>query len=298
MDLRELRTFRTVATLLSFNRAAQVLHYAQSTVSAQVQALEEDLDVRLFDRLGRAVILTEAGERLLAYAEKLLDVAEEARAEVKGGSEALGTLTIRVPESLCVLRLPPVLARFQARFPRVRLNLTTCTHEGLAKDLRQGVTDLAFLLADTITAADLEVEHLGAERLVLAAPPGHPLAGRRKVRAADLQGATLLLTRVDCSYRRPFEQMLRQENAAPGCLWELGSVEAVKRCVMAGLGLTILPRAAVAGELASGKLMALAWPPGGWEVAILMIWHRQKWLSPTLRAFMEEARQALGTVFA
>lgn len=293
MDLRELRTFRAVATQLSFSRAAQALHYAQSTVSAQVQALEEDLDVRLFDRLGRSVKLTEAGERLLAYAEKLLDVANEARAEVKGGGEATGALTIRVPESLCVQHFPPLLARFQARHPRVRLNLITCTQEGLAQDLQKGVTDLAFLLAETIGAVDLRVENLTSVPLVLVAAPSHPLARRRKLKAADFSQATLLLTRVDCSYRRPFEQMLRQENAAPACVWELSSVEAVKRCVMAGMGLTVLPRAAAAAELAQGKLTALPWPTGGWEVGLLMVWHGAKWLSPTLRAFMEEARATL-----
>ena len=96
MEIRQLKTFRTVAQLLSFNRAAEHLHYAQSSISAQIQALEEELGVKLFDRLGRGILLTEAGVGLLNYAEKILDLADETRSEVAGLEELEKALHLHI----------------------------------------------------------------------------------------------------------------------------------------------------------------------------------------------------------
>lgn len=294
MELRNLKTFRMVAALLSFHRAARALNYAQSTVSAQIQALEEELGVPLFERLGRAVLLSEAGERLVPYAEKMLALAEETRAEVASGLPAQGLLTIRVPETLAIYRLPELLAWFRRRWPGVGLSLTTCAHDSLAADLAKGVTDLAFLLAESIVAPDLKVEALAYEPLVVVAPPGHPLAALPACPLAALEGQALLLSRTDCSYRKIFQQALAQAGARPAAILEFNSIEAIKRCVAAGLGLSVLPRVAVEDEMRRGRLAALTLEQGEMEVAVLMVWQQNKWLSPGLRALMETARQGLG----
>ncbi|MBU1041745.1 MAG: LysR family transcriptional regulator, partial [Proteobacteria bacterium] len=195
MELRDLRTFVAVARLLSFHRAGEEVHAAQSTVSARIAALETDLGVRLFERLGRRVALTAAGERLRDYAVKMLDLEEETRAWMSGESEVRGSLTVRVPESLCAWRLGGIIRAFREGYPLVRLRFTACTLEGLEKDLRQGVTDLAFLMADSVRAGDLVVEALGVEKLVLVAAPGHRLAALgREVGPQDLRGETLVLS--------------------------------------------------------------------------------------------------------
>jgi DNA-binding transcriptional LysR family regulator len=291
MELRHLKTFVTVARLLSFNRAADVLNYAQSSVSVHVQTLEKELGVPLFDRLGRQIMLTEAGEHLLGYAGKMLDLEQEALAEMREGQEARGSLTIRVPETLCVYRFPELLRRFHSRAPGVALQLITCAHESLARDLRKGVTDLAFLLTESITAGDLEVEALGTEPLLLVSAPDHPLAGRDVVRTADLHGETLLLSGADCSYRRLLEQIMAEDKVLPGSTLELSSVAAIKQCVAQGLGITLIPEIAVRHEMAQGRLVALPWSEGTAEVACLMIWLRERWLSPRLQQLMQLARE-------
>jgi DNA-binding transcriptional LysR family regulator len=293
MEIRQLRTFRAVAIFLSFNRAAEHLHYAQSSISAQIKALEEELDVRLFDRLGRRILLTEAGEHLLKYAEKILDLAKETRAEVSETKEPQGSLTIRIPETFGVHRLPPVIKQFRLHFPKVRLNFITCAHEGLGKDLRKGITDLAFLLAESIQAADLQSEVLGFETILLVAHPNHPLMTHKLIETRDLEGETILLSGVDCSYRRPFEQTLAQKNVRTGTKLMFNSIEAIKQCVMAGVGISILPKIAVAKDIAAGRLAVLPWADGEFEVATLMIWHKDKWLSPTLTSFIEITREVL-----
>ena len=167
MELSELKTFQKVATLLSFNRAAEVLHYAQSTVSAQIKALEDELGVPLFDRLGKHIVLTDAGEQLLKNARRLLAIHEETFAEVRGRRELRGSLTIRIPQTIATYYLPPVLVEFQSRYPRVRFEFNSCTVPTLAQELSAGTIDLAFLLTESVQSANLETAVLGFEHLLL-----------------------------------------------------------------------------------------------------------------------------------
>lgn len=293
MELRDLKTFVTMASLLNFNQAGRALNAAQSTISARIKALEEELDVRLFDRLGRRVLLTEAGERLLSYGRKLVDMEEEARLDVSGEAAARAVLNVRMPETLCVRRLPRVLREFRAARPGSRLRLLPCAVGALAEDLRRGVTDLGFVLAAEVLSRDMRMEYLGTEELVLAAAPDHPLHARSEVGPQDLAGQALLLTTSDCSYRRMLEGIVAQAGSEPLAAVECGSVEAVKRYAREGLGLTILPVEAAREELAAGTLAALPWSDGPLEAAVLMLWHKDKWISPALRDFMDLCRRRL-----
>jgi DNA-binding transcriptional LysR family regulator len=293
MELRNLKTFVAVARLLSFHRAAETLHYAQSTVSAQIQALEDELGVKLFDRLGRRILLTEAGERLLNYAGKMIDLEEEAVAEVTDSGDRGGSLCIRVPETFGSYRLPDIVRRFHDRMPNVGVQFITCTHEGLYTDLRKGVTDLAFLYTDSLQASDLEFEVLGVEPLVLAVSPGHALATMSQVTSPDLDGQTILLSRVDCSYRRLFEAVLAEEKISPGARLEFHSMAGLRACVGAGVGVTILPEVAAREDISNGRMAVIPWAGEPFETALLMVWHKEKWLSPALKAFMALVRESV-----
>lgn len=293
MEIRQLRTFQAVATLLSFHRASERLNYAQSSVSAQIHALEEELDVQLFDRLGRRIALTDAGHQLLAYASKILNLVDETTDEIAAASIPQGTLTIRVPETLAVHRFPPLIKIFHERFPGVQLHFITCALDGLEKDLKKGITDLAFLLAESINAAGLSVEALGFEELVPVARFDHPLAQKTKVKTAELAKETFLFSRVDCAYRKSIEAILEQHNILTVNKIEFYSVESIKRCAQEGVGIAVLPRVSVEQELNDQKMVILNWEEGKIEVAILMIWYRERWLSPTIKRFMELSRSNL-----
>jgi DNA-binding transcriptional LysR family regulator len=215
--------------------------------------LEEDLGVQLFDRLGRRILLTEAGERLLQYAGKILDLAEETQAAVAESRQPQGSLTIRIPETFGRCRLSPVIKSFNARFPKVRLSFTTCSHNELAKDLRKGITDLAFLLTESIQAADLEVEAVGVETIVIVAPSDHPLTTKSVVQTEDLAEETILLSKVDCSYRKSFQQILDEKKVRPAMILEFSSVSVIKQCVRERVGISLLPEISVADDILSNK---------------------------------------------
>src|SRR5262245_46546601 len=193
MELRQLYTFRMVARTLNFSKAAEALDYAQSTVSAQIQTLEEELGVPLFDRLGKQVTLTSAGQSLLRYAEKILDLADEALSVISEREKLSGSLMINAPETLCAHRLPAVLRRFRECFPQVQLNLFYDFSTDLARSIREGLVDLAFLLDKPLQAPDLIVESLVPEPLLLLAEPSHRLAQLPRVTFADLQNEPLVL---------------------------------------------------------------------------------------------------------
>ena len=295
MELRQLTTFCVVAADLSFTRAAEALNYAQSSVTAQILSLEEELGTKLFERLGKRVSLTDAGRRLLPYAERLLRLAEEARDAAQGDEEPSGTLHIGSPESLCVYRLMPVLSQFRSRFPQVHVTFRPGFCADLRRELQEGRLDICFLLEPPLHTVGLIIEPLVPESLLLLTFPGHPLTTLDRVDPARLAGEPLLLTEVGCSYRVPFERTLAQAGARPGAVLEFGSIEAIKHCVMAGMGITFLPAITVTSELAQGRLVALPWTGGDYGLITQMAVHKDKWLSPALRAFLDLSRSVLGT---
>jgi DNA-binding transcriptional LysR family regulator len=302
VELRQVETFRTVAEELSFSRAATRLGYVQSSVSAQVAALERELGAPLFDRLGRRIALTDAGRVMLRYSGKLLNLAEEAREVVAdagvGSGEVTGTLTVRAPETLLTYRLPKLLALFHERHPKVRLSVRPSAVGRLVGRMRRaiedGSVDVSFVLDGPIEATGLSVEPLLEEGVSVIAPADHALASSTLVAPRNLSGATVLLPEAPesgCAYRGQFERQLGAAGVVPPEKMEFQSIEAVKQCVSAGMGVSVLPSVAVSAELEGGKLAALRWEEP-FEVLTQMVWHKERWQSSALRAFLDTAREA------
>ena len=290
MDLQRLHTFRTVATLMNFNQAAEILNYSQSTVSAQIKTLENEIGILLFKRIGKAIQLTAAGVKMLTYADKLLAIKEEALADVTGRNTASGLLTVRMPQTMATCYLPRILREYQPRFPSIRFDITSCAMHSLEHELRIGTVDLAFLFADTIGAKNLDSELLRIEPLAIVTHPGHPLAARKGVDFKDLAGQVLLLPKSDCGYRMVFEQTLVAERVTPATVIEMNSIEAIKRTITAGIGVTVIPEIAVRTEVEKGEVAKVCWVDE-LETGILMIRHKDKWRPPALESFMDTVRR-------
>ena len=297
MESQRLRTFREVARTLNFTRAAANLSYAQSSVTAQVKTLEDELGAPLFDRLGKRVVLTGAGERFLGYAERMLDLEEEAREAISAGDEPVGTVTVSAAETHCTYRLPAVLRRLKERFPRVRVVLRPVPVGAFcgdtARGLSDGSVDVAFVLDEPVRASDLVVEPLVREPISVLVGPDHELAGATLVGPADLEDETLLLTGTGCSYRRLFERALLEEGLRPRMVQEFSGVEAIKQCAMAGMGVAVLPAVAAAVEAGDGRLVALPWSGGKMRLVTQTARHGGRWLSPAVRAFLDVSREVL-----
>jgi DNA-binding transcriptional LysR family regulator len=293
-DLRALETFRTAAKLNSFSRAAERLGMVQSSVTEQVKGLEAILGARLFDRNGRGVSMTSAGETLLGYAESLLSLAEEAEAAMRPRKELSGVVTIGAAETLCTYRLPPLLKAYRERHPLVAVRFVPTSVRVLKRHVAERRFDLAFVLEEPFEQEGLGREQLAAENVVVIASPDHLLVQAATVRAQDLVGESVFLTEPGCDYRNRFERALIKAGAHPGQGSELYSIETVKACVAMGLGIAPLPKVAVAREITEGKLVALAWDEGPLDVASHLVWNAQRGLSPAAEAFKAMAVGMLG----
>jgi len=295
MELRYLTTFRTVARLLSVTQAAAVLHYAQSSVSDHIHALEDEFGVKLFDRLGKRLVLTQSGHRLLEYADLIIHLTEEAHLAIPGGDEPAGTLVLSAPETLCSYRLPPILQRFRQQFPQVQLSFRPNVCTQLRQMVAAGEIDVAFLLETPVEDPNLIVEPLVVEPLVVVSSPEHRLASLEHVHPADIAGEAFLATVPGCSYRVLFERALAEDHAQPAMTLEFHSIEVIKQCVMSGMGVAVLPAIDVAAEAQSGRLTILPWTGPELQVVTQIVRHKDKWLSPALHAFLMLTRSVLGT---
>jgi DNA-binding transcriptional LysR family regulator len=293
MELRQLEIFCALAEELHFTRAAARVHCVQSNVTTQIRALEQELGTPLFDRLAKRVILTDAGQRFLPHAEKVLSSVEQAHASVTQSSAPAGPLRIGAPESIMAYRLPEIIGRFRKLYPKVELSFRPYADESLAHSLESGKLDLAVWMRDVVKGDQLTSLRLRSEKVLLVAEAAHELVAKSRVRPQDLGGQTLLLTEAGCGYREKLDQMLSLLGIRPGSVTEFSTVEALKQCAALGMGVALLPEIVVADELKRGKLAALAWTGPQLDIATHLVWHKDKWISPAVRAFIALVKESL-----
>ncbi|WNV82116.1 LysR family transcriptional regulator [Umezawaea sp. Da 62-37] len=241
MDTRLLGTFRVLARTGSFTATATELHLVQSTVTTRIRALEHELGAKLVDRLPSGARLTEAGARVLEGAHELLAAEQRLRDAARADPEVTGDVRLGAPESMCAYRLPRIIAGLAERWPGVAVHLTPVGTRAALDGVRDGVLDVALVLEDEAPVGALRSVVVGVERIALVAAPGHPDEGR------------YFLLEEGCSYTDRFVRGL--SGAHPT---RFGSIEAARSCVVAGLGLSVLPRVAVADQLAAGALRSVA----------------------------------------
>lgn len=241
MELAELEIFRAVVAEGGITRAAERLNRVQSNVTTRIKQLEESIGVPLFVRDRRRMVLTAAGEAMLDYAERILDLVQEARQAVAPQSPR-GRLRIGSMESAAASRLPAPLAEFHSRWPEVRLELSTGPTETLIAQVRDFKLDAA-LVAGPIDDPAFDATPLFKEELLLVTPKSH-----RRVRAPDdVMLDTLIVFEQGCAYRRHAESwfLAGGKGRRPGRTLELASYHAILACVAAGAGVSVVPRSVI-----------------------------------------------------
>ncbi|MGE7944926.1 LysR family transcriptional regulator [Lysinibacillus xylanilyticus] len=295
MDIKQLQTFLTASETLSFTQTAQLHDYAQSTITAQIKSLEEELGVVLFERLGKRITLTLEGKRLQQYAQKMLDLDMEMKKAMLNEQEQ-AVLKIGAQESQCVYRLPSILQPFQKSHPQVKIIFKPVHTTEIAKDLLQsGNLDVAFITDIYRETPMLHRERLLQEQLIFVSAPTDDNEGENVFSLQELSKETMLLTESGCSYRNQLEIELQQEGLHPYQMIEFASIEAIKQCVMAGLGISFLPKMVVEKELENGSLKEL--DPSLSLVPIFtdIAWHKDKHIQPYLSDFIKISQERYKT---
>lgn len=293
MDFKQLNAFVTISKLHSFTGAADTLGYAQSTITNQIKLLEEELGVKLFERIGKNVTMTHEGKRLLPYAKQMIKLSHEIKNAAFSDERPTGTLTIGAAESLCVIRLPEILKEYRKLYPEVEVSLKFGSCADFRHYLKNNIIDVAFSLGTKIDSEEFISEIEFDEEMVLLAYPGHHLIGKDEIFPKDIENEPLILTEMGCSYRAAFENILNEYNVKPNLVLETGSVQAIKQFTMSGLGITLLPKVAVKDELESGRMVALKWAGPEFGIISQILYHKDKWISPALHAFLKLSKEII-----
>lgn len=285
MDLVYLRTFREVALRQSFTRAAAELGYAQSSVTTQIRKLETGYGVPLFERFGSGLRLTSAGEELLGLATQMLELHQQSKERLarQGG----GTLTIGTIDSVAAYYLPAILQQLRREYPDLSIRLQPGSEEEIVAKVKQGDIDIGLILDQAAADPALGWSTIREEPLVLLAAPGHPLVQLSAVEPGDLDGAEWIMPEASCNYRIMLERLLRSERVPCRIGLELGNPEAVKRCVMAGAGIALLPEMAAKEEIRRGELAALPFRHAALRLELRRCRHPKKWVSRALQTFVD-----------
>lgn len=242
---RQLQYFLAVAESLHFSKAAEKLFVTQPTLSHQLAELEAQVGLPLFDRSGKAVRLTQAGEIFHGYAKRSIEEIEagcNALAELEGLQR--GELCIGVTQSFVHQLMPPIIAEFLARYPAVRLDVEEMTAQQIERQLADGVLDLGIAFAPA-ALEETELEPILEERLVLVVGRNHPLAGEAIVRMAQLEGVPLVLLRREYSTRQLIETYMEQAGVKPTVACETNTIDLMRGLAAASALAAILPESSV-----------------------------------------------------
>lgn len=254
MELSQVETFLQVAELGSLSRAAEILELTQPTLSARIQALERDVGQRLFDRMGRGVRLTEAGRAFVPFAERSLILLQEGReAIIASQSPTIGKLRIGSARVIGAYVLPDYLEHFHAEYPGVEVSiLTGRSHEVLQMILDE---EVQVGLGRTLVHPEIESTYLYDEEIVFTVHPGHRFASRKEVSISEIAQEPLILYDKDSTYYVLITRVCREAGIVPRVTMNLDSVEATKKMVERGLGVSFLPVSAMRTELSMGTLV-------------------------------------------
>ena len=256
VTIRQLQIFSTAASRLSFARAAEQLHLTQAAVSLQIKQLEDLAGLALFERRGRGVALTDAGEHMLRYALRILDALRDADAAIsalkglRGGRIALGAV------STAKYFAPALIARFRDRHPAVRVALSVNNREVIVRDLERNAIDLA-IMGTPPQRFETQSVPFADNPLVLIAAPGHPRARERSIPLEALAGERFLVREQGSGTRSAMERFFVERKFEPRIDSVMNSNETIKQAVMADMGIALLSRHTIGLELEVGRLVEL-----------------------------------------
>ena len=290
MDTRLLHTYLALARTGTFTATAAELHLAQSTVTSHIKTLERQLGARLLDRLPDGSTVTEAGQRLAHHAREVLDAEHRLLESVRSGGVPEGEVTVGATESMCSYRLPSLIAALASTLPAVTVNLLPVGTEAALEGLRERRLDIALVLGDEPSAKHMDVRPIGREPIEIVAAPGHPAASREPT-WTDLAAYSYFLLEEGCSYSDQFVRALTTAAQTRPRITRFGSIEAARSCVAAGLGLSVLPRVAVAPQLADDTLCRLGFPARP-DAEISVVTDSRRWSSPAALAVVEALTDA------
>lgn len=286
MEIRNLVTFIKVAEEQSLSKAARQLGYAQSTITMQMQHLEQELGFALYERVGKQIRITEQGEELLTYAAQIVKTSQEALQIGKGKQKRLdGTLRLGITDTLPEKVLVEQIYRYRQQYPEVTLNVRSGDGETLTRMLLHNEIDLMMVLDYRIQDEMLVHAYDREEAVHFFAAPNHPLARRKELLLSEILQYELIRGNLGVSYERSLNRILTDEGLAASRQTEIENRSLALGLVLAGEGITLVPDPVVKDYLQKQQLIKLDYEIPGLGVWNQTIYHKNKWLTGAMNAW-------------
>jgi len=293
MDFDHLVTFVEIAKQGSFSRAGQKLYRSQPAVSAQIRQLEQEYGQKLFDRVGKSVRLTVAGETLLEYAGKLLTLRNESlRAVADQSSTPHGTLAIGANEATCLYVLPDIFAEYSRKYPGVQISIYRNFSHKVLEKVEDGTVDVGVVTLP-VKSPSLKIHSIFRDRLMLMTSPSNPLANLKSVRTSDIVEQPLIFPKMGFT-RQVLDKQFRPFRSRMRITMELASVGMIKRFVAAGLGVSVISETFAQDEVRAGQAKLI--PISDMEVwrELGIVYRRDRTLPRSASAFVALVRHGVG----
>ncbi|MGC6177662.1 LysR family transcriptional regulator [Lacrimispora sp. 38-1] len=287
MELREIRTFLEVADLKSFCRAAEKLKYSQAAVTVQIKQLERELNIHLFDRIGKQTTLTHEGEMFYQYASEIMRNVAYARNALGQSSELTGRLVIGTIESICSTLFPPLIREYHHRYPRVNINIIVDSPGTLLNMMNSNQVDMVYFLDRRMYDAKWVKILEKPEEIIFAASMDHIFAKETGLTIEQVITQPLILTEKDASYRFILEQYLASDDKKLHPFLEIGNTEFIIKLLKQNEGISFLPEFTIRKDMELGSLTALSMKEFHLRTWRQIVYHKDKWLSREMKAFME-----------
>ncbi len=285
INLHQLATFQVVAKHCSYVRAAEELHFSQPAVSAQIRQLEETMGVKLFDKIGRKTHLTQAGEELYLYSQKIFSLIDETVETMDAlASPHSGRLSVGADTTVGTYVIPNLLGKFRQTYPKVEITLEVINPTPLIEELVNNRIDMA-IMSKTPTDIPVFSAPFAHNELVLVAPPTHRLAGCVRVPFEDMAREKFLLREQGSGTRSALEGAFRDAGFPLQVSMQVGNNSAIKQSVAAGLGIALISRVALDMELETNRLVILDVEGFPLMRQWLLVHLKEKNLPATARAF-------------
>ena len=293
MELRQLNTLIRVAQFKSFSRAAESLGYSQSAVTVQIRQLEEELNTRLFDRMGKRIALTTQGEQFLEHAYEVINQVNRARLSLSGDEELHGRLHIGVIESLCVSKLPAVLRCFWTRHPKVVVRVTTGELEDLIEQMEYGELDMIYILDEPQYSNNWCKMMERREEIVLVASAAlaAQLPEEPELELGQLLDRPFFLTEQDANYRRVLDRYLASRGTVLTPFLECSDTSFIIKMLETGSGISFLPWYAVEKSVERGNLTVLKVRDLYVSLYQQIFCHREKWRTREMEEFVRAVEE-------
>ena len=280
-------TFVRIAEIQNFSKTAEQLGYSQSAVTMQIKQLETELHAQLFERIGKQVKLTQAGERLLPHALEILNTVRKAERISQEPEQISGKLRIGTCESLVISMLPPVILEMSQLCPHVEISTHTALVPDLFQMLRQNDIDILYFLDEKHDSPEWIKVSERPEKIFFVASAESSLAGQSRIPIERLLEEPLFLTEKGISYRYTMEQLLAAKGYELHPFWEVGNTDVITRFLLKNKGISFLPEYVVHDYLEQGDLVVLDTECNDIIMWSQLAYHRHKYVTPQMNLFLD-----------